>query len=170
MWYVTQVMTGSEETTKKLCVACEVCSEEDVFYFKVERQLRLGGQIRTVLKIMFPGYLFWELSSEEEAVRLKQHLREIPRMTKLLQTGNELVPVSPEEEELLRNLGGEDHIIDMSKGIIDGDRVIVSQGPLRGYEYRIKKVNRHNRMAMLEVDLCHRMIKMPLGLDIVQKI
>ena len=170
MWYVTQVMTGSEETTKKLCVACEVCPEEDVFYFKVERQLRLGGQIRTVLKIMFPGYLFWELSSEEEAVRLKQHLREIPRMTKLLQTGNEMVAVYPEEEDLLRNMGGEDHIIDLSKGIISGDNIIVSQGPLRGYEYRIKSVNRHDRVASLEINLFHRIVKMPIGLEIVQKI
>ena len=61
-------------------------------------------------------------------------------------------------------------MINVSTGIIEGDRVIVTQGPLKDNEYRIKKIDRHKRKALLEIDLFHRTIEMPVGLEIVRKI
>ncbi len=170
MWFVTQVMTGREAEVLELCVARAVCPRADVFYFQSEQKKKIKGEMTTVLRPLFPGYLFFEISGDNDVTELKKRLRDVPAMTKLLQAGEDIVAVYPEEENLLRNLGGESHVVNVSTGIMEGDRVTVTQGPLKNNEYRIKKIDRHKRKAILEIDLFHRVIEMPVGLEIVKKI
>ena len=169
MWFVTQVMSGKEAEIRDLCVSYKVCPKTDVFYFQSEQKKKLNGEHKIVLRPLFPGYLFFEVPSVEEAAELKQRLRKVPAMTKLLQAGDDIVAVYPEEENLLRNLGGDNHVIDLSSGVMEGDKVVVTKGPLKNNEYRIRKIDRHKRKAILEVKLFHRTIDMPVGLEIIKK-
>ena len=57
----------------------------------------------------------------------------------------------------------------MSVGVMEGDRIIVKEGPLVGMEGKIKKIDRHKRMAILEVELVNRVSEMKVGLEIVEK-
>ncbi|MBR3515259.1 MAG: antiterminator LoaP [Lachnospiraceae bacterium] len=170
MWFVTQVMTGKEEEVRQLCLTRKVCSPADVFYFMSEQKKKVKGEMTRVLRPLFPGYLFFEISTMEDAAELKQQLRKVPAMTKLLSAGEDIVAVYPEEENLLRILGGENHVIDASTGIIEGDQVKVMQGPLRGQEALICHIDRHKRKAILQVHLFNRTIDMPVGLEIIKRI
>ena len=55
-----------------------------------------------------------------------------------------------ETEAFLRRLGGTDHYVPMSRGIIRDGVTIVTEGPLVGNEARIRKIDRHRRLAKIE--------------------
>jgi transcriptional antiterminator NusG len=57
----------------------------------------------------------------------------------------------------------------MSKGIIEGDHIIVESGPLKGYEGFIKKIDRHKRIAFIDVELFNTVTTVKVGLEIVSK-
>lgn len=74
-----------------------------------------------------------------------------------------------EEEELLLRLGGPDHHLAMSKGIIKEGIIYVTEGPLIGWEGMIRKIDRHKRIAMLGTGLINDGWKIKAGLEIVSK-
>ena len=115
-------------------------------------------------EIMFPGYVFLISQQPDELVA---SLKQVSGMTKLLKTGDEITPLSKEEVDLLLKLGSEKQEVEMSTGIIEGDEVIVFDGPLQGMEGLIKKIDRHKRIAYLEVDMFGRKVEMQVGLEIV---
>lgn len=81
----------------------------------------------------------------------------------------EFLPIEEEKEALFRSMLNEKDEISISKGIIDGDNVIVTEGPLQGYEGMIKKINRHKRIAVLGLDLFGQGTDVTVGLEIVAK-
>ena len=90
-----------------------------------------------------------------------------------------LVRIGAEEEKILRNLCGKEHHLEMSRGIIREGNAQVTDGPLKGMENRIRRIDRHKRLAKIEIagiadDLRHyrkdawcRYI--PAGLEITEK-
>ena len=60
-------------------------------------------------------------------------------------------------------------MIEMSKGVIEGGRVIAIHGPLKGREARIVRINLHKRLAWVDIDMfgCSKTIR--VGLEIVSK-
>ena len=167
MWYVVQVRVGTEE---KIRLQCEKKIAEDILescfipYYEARR--KSAGEWKTEQKILFPGYVFTVTECAEE---LFLALKKIDGLTKLLGVGNDMVPISPEEEKMLRRLSGEDHVMEMSEGIMEGTRVIVRSGPLMGQEGYIKKVDRHKRKAWLELPLFGRLQTVEVGLEITMK-
>jgi transcriptional antiterminator NusG len=71
--------------------------------------------------------------------------------------------------EFLQSFGGEKQIVEMSTGIIEGSKVIVESGPLKGREGLIKKIDRHKRKAYLELDMFGRSQRVEVGLEITMK-
>ena len=65
--------------------------------------------------------------------------KKVTGLTKLLGTGQEVVPLTLPEIEFLQRFGKEDQIVEMSRGIIENDKVTITSGPLKGNEALIKK-------------------------------
>ena len=81
----------------------------------------------------------------------------------------ETAKMSQEEIDLLLRMGSDSQLVEMSSGIIENDRVQVLSGPLKGMEGSIRKIDRHKRMAYLEVEMFGRTVEMKVGLEIVSK-
>ena len=58
----------------------------------------------------------------------------------------------------------------MSEGYIEGDQLVITDGPLTYYEGKIVKINRHKRTAVLEVEFLGRKNQVTVGLEVVGKI
>ena len=58
----------------------------------------------------------------------------------------------------------------MSKGFIIGDAITVTEGPLKGYEGSIKKIDRHKRMAFVELPFLGKETRVRIPLEIVDKL
>ena len=79
-------------------------------------------------------------------------------------------PLSNEEKTLISAfVGDEDHVMKMSEGIIEGDQIRVLKGPLQGYEALVAKVDRHKRLAYIDLNILGRIKTVKVGLEIVQK-
>ena len=167
MWYVIQVRTGTEEEIQR---QCENIIDKNIleksFIPKYEQERKYQGEWHTELKVLFPGYVFL-VSGEKE--KLFFELKRIIGLTKLLGTGETIVPLTDEEVNFLLRLGGEEQTVEMSEGIIENDRVVVISGPLKGNEGLIRKIDRHKRKAWLEIEMFGRTVEMQVGLEVVGK-
>lgn len=114
MWYVIQVAGGREEETAALIqkqISPDVMRES--FIPRKERIKKFRGRWRQVQEILFPGYVFTE-TEQPEALFLE--LKHVTRLTKLLQDGKSFfIPLSREEEKMIRSIGDEMHVTRVSR-------------------------------------------------------
>ena len=167
MWCVIQVLTGREE---KMRQACDKYIDKDVleetFIPQYVRRRKYAGSWKDEKCALFPGYVFLITEHPKE---LHAQLRRVEGMTKLLTANTNILTLTSEEEDFLRRLGGDDHIAEMSVGFIIGDKITVTQGPLMGLEGSIRKIDRHKRQCIVEVDMFGQKIQTKVGLEIVSK-
>ena len=167
MWYVVQVRTGTEENIKNQCernVSGSILERCFIPYYEERRCLQ--GSWTTIRKILFPGYVFVITEDVEE---LKQQLKYVLGLTKILGLGEEIVPLNDGEVNFMEQLGGEGQLVEISEGIIEGGEVRIYRGSLQGMEGHIKKIDRHKRKAWLEIEMFGRMQMVQVGLEIVEK-
>ena len=168
MWYVVQVRTGTEHNIRIQCnrkIPDTVMQKCFIPYY--EEKKKQNGTWNTLQKVLFPGYIFM---ITEDVEKLFFHLKTIEGMTKLIGTGQDIIPLKEEEITFLQRFGGEEQIVSMSEGIIEGTQVIITSGPLMGMEGLIKKIDRHKRKAWLDLEMFGRMQQVEVGLEITRKV
>ena len=166
MWYVIQVYTGKELEIAQQCRDRVADEGEDVFVPLAERWTKIRGERTLITSRLFPGYVFIETDKIED---FHKRLNRIYAMTKVLRTGDEMTPIQKEEEEYLRKLGGDEHVVRYSEGYIEGDKLVVTSGPLKDFEGNVKKVLRHKRLVVVEVLLHGKEVEVTLGLGIAER-
>lgn len=167
MWYVVQVRTGTEKSIKIQCerIVPDSILEGCFIPYYEERRHRQGSWT-TIRRILFPGYVFVITEDVEE---LQQQLKHVLGLTKFLGSGKVIVPLSDDEVDFMERLGGAEHLVRLSEGIIEGGQVRIYEGPLQGMEGYVKKIDRHKRKAWLEIKMFGRMQVVQVGLEIVEK-
>lgn len=167
MWYVIQVRTGTEEN---ICCQCRKIIDTSVlercFIPYYQEKKKYQGEWHTRERILFPGYVFLVTDHLEE---LYDSLKDVIGSTRLIGTGEEIVPLSEEEVTLLLRLGKEEQLVEMSTGIIENSQIRILEGPLMGMEGTIRKIDRHKRKAWLEIEMFGRIVEMQVGLEVIAK-
>jgi transcriptional antiterminator NusG len=104
------------------------------------------------------------------ADKLKAALKGIQDIYSLLHYGsNEKDVVMRESERLYwERLFGQDFCIAGSVGFIEGDRIQVTSGALMGLEGQIKRINRHKREAVVEMEMMGAKRDVVLMLEVVR--
>lgn len=143
IWYLLKCPEGSETDYVKEC--------QDIIRFRYQRMLRYGGSWHLENRTLLPGCIFL---SEKRAVKLKERLR------------TSLIPC---EISQLKSLCSEENLIEMSEGIIKNGVPIVINGPLKGRECLIRRIDRHKRTAEIEVLLAGKEARIVVGLEICEK-
>lgn len=166
MWYVIQVYTGRELEIAQQCRDRVMTEGEDVFVLLAERWTKIRGERTLIKSRLFPGYVFIETDWIED---FHKRLGGIYGMTKILRVGEKMTPINPEEEACLRRLGGEEHIVKYSEGYIEGEKLVVTSGPLKDFEGKVKKILRHKRLVVMEVPLLGQVVEVTLGLGVVER-
>ncbi len=117
-----------------------------------EREKKFHGSWHLVTERVYPGYLFLKT---EDAEQLFFQLKQIPKLTKLLGDA-ELTfdSLTDEEAAFVENLGGAEHVVQLSPVAVDKDgNVTVLGGELKKYEDRIKKIDLHKRIAVVRTTI-----------------
>lgn len=181
MWYVIQTISGDEEIVLTLCERLlDKALYSDLFIprcIQKQKQRRAGepsGEWRKVRKVLFPGYLF----IDTEAVQLERLQLQLPviraqsegHMMKLVGTGGTVVPISRPEQEYLSGILNEEHIVTFSTGYIVDNQIVVTDGPLCGKEAAITHIDRHKKIAHIEVSAFQKKHPARVGLEIVAKL
>lgn len=167
MWYVIQVFTGKEEIMKELCeyeISKKVLEQCFIPYY--EEMKKYLGEWHKEKKILFPGYIFAVTDKIDE---LYAELKKVQGFTKILGDQTCLIPLTEGETAFIERFGGEEHIVEMSQGMIENDRIIITEGPLSGLEGCIKKIDRHKRKAEIQIEMFGRIVDAAVGLEIIKK-
>ena len=174
MWYVLQVPTGREDRLIEEIRSYRIQEYfEEVFAPRSVRKKKYRGKWQTSEELLFPGYLFVISENPEE---LYQALKRIPRMTRILGTGEKWTAMTANDIETVRRLAAphtsthqEKWLMDFSEGYLQGDKIIVTEGPLQGMESHIRRIDRHKRLAWLSVDILGEPREIAVGLEIIRK-
>ena len=168
MWYVVQVVGGQEKRALALIeklVSVGLLQECFIPQYEVMRRQR--GQWRKQVEMLFPGYLIVVTDRPDELV---SELYKVPVFTKLLSNNDAFIPLNDQEISFFDAFTSSKHrIVTMSEGVIEGEEIVILKGPLMGQTGLIKKIDRHKRLAYLEVEMMGRKKIVKLGLEIVYK-
>lgn len=168
MWYVIQVVTGREDmvvaNVNKL-VRKDLYRE--CFNPACKVQKRFQGVWQTVERPLFPGYVILDTDHPKD---MATALRSITGAIRILGNNLDYTPLPREEQQWIAEFTQEgDRVIGLSTGVIEGDQLVITEGPLVGKTAWVKSVNRHKRLAWLELDLCGRTATVKVGLSIPHK-
>ncbi|MCH5161162.1 MAG: antiterminator LoaP [Clostridiales bacterium] len=179
-WYVMYVRSNTEGSVvdalnhafAKVCDGYEYdafCPESEQYYR--DKQARLQGKLYKK-RPLFPGYVFFETNMPEDLFRklVFDVINKSHDIIRLLSYGDRKdVALRKEERERLEYLLKGKRCLEHSVGYIEGDKIIVTGGPLIGMEGNIVKINRHNRIAEIEIPMFGQKQIIKLALEIVSK-
>ena len=140
---------------------------ESVFVMMAERMFKQHGEWKLIEDVAFQKYIFAETEDTDD---FRIRLKKVRETAKMLGVDGEIVPIGEDEEELLKSLGGEEHIIRNSQGVVEGDRLIVTKGSLKGREGDVIGIDRHHRTVTLGVKLMGHIVPTTVGCEVVKKI
>ncbi len=136
---------------------------QNVFIFTYDRLRRYKGAWHLEQKLLFPAHVF--LESENEDILLQ----ELAKCNVTAKAGPP-IQINKEEEQFLRILCGKEHHLRISKGVICKGAAHITEGPLKGMESRICKIDRHKRLARISTTTLQDDCLIPAGLEITEKI
>ena len=165
MWYVIQVEACHENEMVTRCQRI-VKEGEEVFTMLSERMERRDNEWKPYRYVTFQKYIFVDTAHPDD---FKSRLHEITGMTKMLMTGDDITPLYPEEEKLLKRLGGDDHVIGKSCLYSEGDEITVINGPLVGLEGVVKWKDKRQRLIGVAVTLMNRETIIKLAAEYIRK-
>lgn len=134
----------------------------DAFVLTYDRMRRYEGDWHLEKRILFPERVFLE-SRDEKAL-----MDELYQYQSISKQKNSLIRIGSQDEAFLRGLCGKEKHLKMSRGVIQKGDARVTEGPLKGNENRIRKIDRHRRLARLEFT-GHELGNVWAGLEIFEK-
>ena len=166
--FAVQVVGGQEDRAAALIAKLAQGAVDDCFVPKREVMHRKSGQWHRILEKLFPGYVFVRTSAPKQ---IREALERVPAFTRMLTSaGDTCLPLTADEVAWINATTNADtHVMEMSEGVIEGDRVIVIRGPLKGHETLIARIDRHKRLAWVDMDMFGRRKTIRVGLEIASK-
>lgn len=165
IWYLLSCQTQEEQKTVDLCRKyLSHRALKQAFVLTYDRVRRYEGAWHLERKLLLPSNVF--LESEDEEILWE----EFGKARELARYKNCLTRMKQEEEEFLRRLYGSEYHLKMSRGIISKGTAQIIEGPLKGMENRICRIDRHKRLAWLQTVMRQEYRYISAGLEITEKI
>lgn len=168
MWYVVQTVGGQEKQVLALMeklVDPELIQE--LFIPQYEIMKRTLGEWKKRSEVLLPGYVFVVTDNPS---KLQEALRSVSKFTRLLGNNDVFTPLDDLEIVFINAFTKPGHrVVEFSSGVIEGDEIVILNGPLMHQAGLITKIDRHKRLAYLEIDILGRVKTVKVGLEIVRK-
>jgi transcriptional antiterminator NusG len=165
-WYSLFIITGKEEYIEEWLQVYLKDSLPTVKTLIPKRRLmeRKAGEVRHVLKKMFPGYV---LINTEMNPGVYHVLKKIPNLIRVLNTGEYFTKIPYEEMVCLLQLLGDRDVVDYSKVYLVNSRVTVKSGPLQGMEGLIKFVDKRKSRAKIGLQFMGIEKEFDVGIEVL---
>lgn len=172
-WYVFWVKTGYEqEAADEIITAFNI---GEVFYQQllIQTLFRKKGKVKKEINAAFPGYIIMasEIGNDDFLLRSRECLRKSKYTLKLLRYGESYQVVMREEERAaIESIWQGENCMETSAGFVEGDHIVITEGPFVGRESVIKSINRHKMEAVIEVEFAGCPRCLTIGLEVVEKL
>ena len=168
MWYVIHTMSGLEQKCKQQCQQyIDQTAYREMFIPMYKTKKHFKQEWHEVEKTLFPGYLFVD-TDDIDAVIIG--LKKIRQYTKVLKDGDTVSPIRKDEQDFLALMMDADHIVQYSEGFLIGDEVYITSGPLKKVQGWIRTVDRHRRIAKMDVPIFGRATPIEVGLGTIARV
>jgi transcriptional antiterminator NusG len=162
-WYAIFVETGYEETVQQYLIY-----NFPGLYALIPKRFvpeKKDGKFKKVVKKLFPGYLLIRAELDDA---MFQKMKTIPHLIKILGYGAKYPPIAEAEIAVILRLINNDGIIDYSKVFIENSRIQVKEGPLKGLDGLIVKVNKHTRRVKIKLHFLGEARMIEVGIEMLQ--
>lgn len=169
-WFVMYVKSTYEDEIAQLI------NDLGTVHAFVPRKVKLHkrqGKIIKFNEIVFKSYVFVETDMDYKTFSVKV-LSEVKMHSAYFKTllhhdDKNMETLYPQEKAFLQSFMNDQHIIEESIGFVEGDAVTILSGPLMGNDSIITKINKHKRVAYLNVSLMGRDLEIQVPLTIIYK-
>ena len=172
-YFVLQVQTRGEARALKLArAAMRVAGLDEENYGRLlfpQRTLmiRRRGKTRKETTAIYPGYLFIEAEKLEPEVYWA--LRPVQGIYKFLKSNINIEPLHGEDRRTLLHFLEHGETVAASKVRFDeNNRIQVKEGPLKGLEGRIIKVDRRKRRAKVRLNMYEDSFMVDFGFELIE--
>jgi transcriptional antiterminator NusG len=168
-YFAVQVRTRDEGKFMTLAEKHGAVQPLQLIFPRRMLKIRRRGRYRQELAPLFPGYifLFGNVVPPETYWRIKR----IPGFFRFLKSNHDIQPLAGEERELLVHFLSYGEIVKSSTVIFDeNSRIQVLNGPMKGLEGRIVKVDKRKGRAKIKLDMYGDSFLVDVGIEIIEKI
>lgn len=170
-YYIIQVATGREQTfinnIKKMNT--ELINKYDFIYLTRELTIKRQGKWLKEQQPIFPSYIIVQSEALIDSKALTE-FKKIPDFYYFLNSNKDIVPLSNSDLALIKRLIEFGPKIGSSLICFDeNERIVVIEGPLKGMEGNIIKVDRRKQRAKICIDFLGTSYTMDLGFEDISK-
>jgi transcriptional antiterminator NusG len=124
------------------------------------------------LSAVFPGYIFIEAENEDDVILNQRLLRNTEGFFSFLKSNQEITPLTGGNLDIalhfVKKVGA---VAGRSKVYFDeNSRIAVLEGPLKGLEGRIIKVDKRKGRAKISLDLCNDSFSIDLSFEVIEPV
>lgn len=168
-YYAVQVKTRSEEHIIKLLMLSISGAKATLIYPRRMLKIRRMGKITDVLSPIFPGYIF--IACDKIDADLYWIFKKTDGFYRFLKSNQAIEPLGGYDRQLLLHFIQSGQEVRSSKVTFDAnDRIIILEGPLKGLEAFIIKVDKRKGRAKLKLPMCGSDFTFDLGFDCIERI
>lgn len=150
-WYAVHVPDGAEDITAQKCrKLVDKTLLADCFVPKYEKFFRRQGTWELVTLPLFNEYFF--VATRNVGMLSKELAKLSVTASFAAKNERDVAPLSSEVQAWFESVLDAGHILRASEGVIEGGALKVVRGPLRGQEDKVRKINRHKRLAFVGLE------------------
>lgn len=168
-YYAVQIKTGQEEKiidTAKKNLSFRIEKQRFIFP-KRTLKIRKAGIQKDEEKPIFPGYFFIETDTIDK--ELYATLKQIFGFYRFLKNNNDITPLNGKDLSILHHFMQFGKTITTSQVYFDeNDRICVTEGPLKGLEGYIIKVDKRKKRAKIKMDFANENLLIDLGFELIK--
>ena len=170
-YYIIQVATGREQAfidglPKK---TPELSQAHNFIYLTRELYIKRQGKTLKELQPVFPSYIIMQTTGSIETKTL-QTLKSLPDFYHFLKSNTEITPLAGNDLAVIQHFLGLGPRIGPSLVRFDeNERIVVIEGPLKGIEGSIIKVDRRKQRAKIQVDFAGGAHTMDLSFEDIER-
>ncbi len=162
--FVLQILTGKEKQFIRLAEPLGL----NLFVPQRELTIRKQGKSTTAEVPVFPGYVFLESEEIDDDTCCK--LRKIPFFCHFLRSNSDIFPLPDEEKRIIFQLTRYGRTIRKSFVIFnENDKIEVLDGPLKGLEGLIVKVDKRKRRAKVSLSMYKNAFLIDFSFELIDK-
>lgn len=170
-YYALQVKTRAEETFIKLARQGLLPGQDGdpcLIFPKRTMPIRKAGITKNKMEPVFPGYIFLEAHKLEQSMIWQ--LRTTPGFFRFLPETKNPKPLEGRDLATLRHFMSFGESAGKSRVYFDAnDRIIVQDGPLKGLEGRIIKVDKRKGRAKVKLDMYDESFLIDLAFELLDQ-
>jgi transcriptional antiterminator NusG len=165
-YFAVQVKTREESKFITLARNMNPGLALDILCPRRSLTIRRRGKTRQVEAPLYPGYIFLRVPSIDP--ELYWALKKTPGFFRFLKNNTNIQPLEGKDLELLLHFLHYGEVIHKSRAIFDENkRVVILEGPLKGLEGRIVKVDRRKGRVKIKLELQDELFMVDLGVEFI---